>query len=137
MRGQPSLFQDFQICIREFFGISIKTLFDIIDFGIIIPLLAAVFIYFAAVSYSSLFTDKKSSILQRIKSGYKGAAYLIPRYLAAALIIALVHLVQVLLFRYSLVISGIFFVAAELPALTFARIFVIRTMEDKNEKKTK
>lgn len=102
------------------------------DISIIIPILAALFIYFAAISYSRIFIKNKKSL---VKEGYKNAAYLIPRYLAIALIIAAIHILQMLIFKYSIIISGIIFFAAELPSFTFARIFIINIMEEKHGKK--
>jgi len=116
-----------QISARPYIG-------NMFDMGFLIPALGIIIIYFAAVSYSSLFFEKKRGI---ISAGYKNFRDIIPGYIAIALIIALIHAIQVLIFRYSVIASGIFFIAAELPSLTFARVFMIRIMEDKNEKKTK
>lgn len=118
-----------QISTRPYIG-------NMLDMGFLIPALGIIIIYFAAVSYSSLFFGKKKSIASTISVGYRNFRGLIPGYIAIALIIALIHAIQVLIFRYSVIASGIFFIAAELPSLTFARIVMIRIMEDKNEKKT-
>ena len=108
-----------------------------LDISIIIPILAALLIYFAAISYSRIFIKNKKGIANLAKEGYKNAAYLIPRYIAIALIIAVIHMLQKFIFNYSIIISGIIFFAAELPSVTFARIFIIKVMEDKHESKNK
>ncbi|MCK5630126.1 MAG: hypothetical protein KAI26_05890 [Nanoarchaeota archaeon] len=107
---------------------------DIFDISIIIPILAAIFIYYAGISYSKLFVKGKKGFANLVRTGYKNAGYMVPRYLAIALIIAAIHMLQVIIFKYSIVMSGVLFFAVELPSFTFARIFIIRIMEDKDEK---